>query len=163
MLGWAIGFFLAAIVAAAFGFGVVASTFAGLAMILFWVFVGLTVVSLLMSLATGRSAHLAGDGHVARGPSFGGIGLLALVAVVAVLGYAWVQNDWSAEKAGRAIDQNAAEITADAGEVIEAAGDRAGALVDDTGAELREDTAQGLDRAQETVDPDNSANTDDNR
>jgi uncharacterized membrane protein YtjA (UPF0391 family) len=157
MLGWAIGFFVAAIVAAMFGFGVVASTFAGLAMILFWVFVGLTVVSLLLSLVSGRAVHA--DGHVAHGPSLGGIGAIALVAAFAVMAYAWVQNDWSAERAGRAIDEGAAQITADASDALQGAGDRAETLISNTGEEMREDAAQGLDRAQETVDADNSNET----
>lgn len=155
MLGWALGFFVAAIIAAMFGFGVVASTFAGVAIILFWVFVGLTIVSLLLSLVSGRSVHVAGDGHAHRSFSFGGIGALALVAAFAVLAYAWVQNDWSAEQAGRAIDEGAAQITADASDALQGAGDRAETLIQNTGAEMREDTAQGLDRAQEAVDGDN--------
>jgi uncharacterized membrane protein YtjA (UPF0391 family) len=155
MLGWALGFFVTAIIAAMFGFGVIASTFAGLAMILFWVFVGLTVVSLLLSLASGRHVHVAGESHhVSRGPSLGGLGALALIAVFAVLAYAWVQNDWSAERAGRAIDEGAAQITADAGDALEGAGERAETLIENTGVEMREDAAQGLDRAQESVDPD---------
>jgi uncharacterized membrane protein YtjA (UPF0391 family) len=158
MLGWAIGFFVAAVIAAMFGFGVVASTFAGLAMILFWVFVGLTVVSLLLSLVSGRAVHA--DGHVSHGgPSLGGIGALALVAVAAILAYSWVQNDWSAERAGRAIDQGAAQITADASEALQGAGDRAENLIQNTGDEMREDAAQGFDRAQETVDADTSNET----
>jgi uncharacterized membrane protein YtjA (UPF0391 family) len=157
MLGWAIGFFVAAIAAAMFGFGVVASTFAGLAMILFWVFVGLTVVSLLLSLVIGRGAHA--DGHVSHGPSLGGIGALALVAVAAILAYSWVQNDWTAERAGRALDEGAAQITADASDALRGAGDRAENLIENTGDELREDAAQGLDQAQETVDADKSNET----
>ncbi len=35
MLGWAIGFFVAALVAAVFGFGGIASAFTGIAIILF--------------------------------------------------------------------------------------------------------------------------------
>lgn len=155
MFGWAAGFFVAAIIAAMFGFGVIASTFAGIAMILFWVFIGLLALSLIMSLFSGHRVHVGDDGpHVHSGSGLGGLGLIALTAVVAIAAYAWVQNDWTAERAGRVIDQNAAEITADASEAIESAGDRAGALVENTGDELREDTAQGLDRAQETVDPD---------
>jgi uncharacterized membrane protein YtjA (UPF0391 family) len=158
MFGWALGFFVAAIIAAMFGFGVVASTFAGIAMILFWVFVGLLVVSLLLSLFSGHGLRL-GDSHapVAHGKGPGGtIALVAIAAVVGILIYSWVQNDWSAEKAGRVVDREAAEITADASEVLEDAGDRAGNLVDSTGDELRNDAAEGLDNAQETVAPDSN-------
>ena len=160
MFGWAVGFFVAAVIAAMFGFGVIASTFAGIAMILFYIFVALLALSLIMSLFTGRSLHVAGEGHArARGPNFGAIGAIALTAVVAIAAYAWVQNDWSAERAGRVIDRNAAEITADASDVLENAGDRAGNLIQATGLEMREDAAQGLDRAQETVDSDNRNET----
>ena len=162
MFGWAVGFFVAAIIAAMFGFGVVASTFAGIAMILFWVFVGLLAVSLVLSLLGGRP--VVGDGHVAHTSSgLGTLGLVAMAALIGILGYAWVQNDWSAEKTGRIIDRSAAEITADASQALQGAGDRAETLVTKTGDELQEDTAQGLDQAQETVDPNNEANTDDNR
>ena len=51
MLGWAIMFFVAAIAAAVFGFGGIATTFTGIAVVLFWVFVALFVLSLLFGLA----------------------------------------------------------------------------------------------------------------
>ena len=47
MLGWAIGFFIVAIVAALFGFGGISEAAAGIAQILFWIFVVLFVVSLV--------------------------------------------------------------------------------------------------------------------
>ncbi|MET0183101.1 MAG: DUF1328 domain-containing protein, partial [Caulobacterales bacterium] len=50
MLGWAIGFFVAAIVAAVFGFGGIATAFAGIAEILFFVFLGLFVLSIIIGL-----------------------------------------------------------------------------------------------------------------
>ncbi len=59
MLGWAIGFFLAALVAAVFGFGGIASAFTGIAIILFWVFVALFVLSLVFDAfgAYARGGH----------------------------------------------------------------------------------------------------------
>ena len=57
MLGWAIGFFIAALVAAVFGFGGIASAFTGIAIILFWVFLALFVLSLLFNTFGG--AHVA--------------------------------------------------------------------------------------------------------
>ena len=60
MLGWAIGFFIAALVAAVFGFGGIASAFTGIAIILFWVFLALFVLSLLFNTFGG--AHVAGHG-----------------------------------------------------------------------------------------------------
>lgn len=155
MLGWALGFFVAAVAAAMFGFGVIASTFAGVAMLLFWVFVGLTIVSLLLSLVGGKHVEVAGGSHAAGGgPSFGGLAAIGLVAAFAVLAYAWVQNDWSAERAGRAIDQHAAHLTADASQALFDAGERAEALIENTGAQMREDAGQGLDQAHDLVEPD---------
>jgi uncharacterized membrane protein YtjA (UPF0391 family) len=143
MLGWAIGFFLAAIVAAVFGFGGIASAFAGIAVILFWVFVALFVLSLVFSFARGgaHAGHVAvaGEPVVGHGPNFGGLGLIAAVAVVAILAYAWVKNDWSATEVGQNIDRTASRVTADAGEVIENAGDRAENLVENTEEDLRND------------------------
>ncbi len=155
MLGWALAFFVAAIIAAMFGFGVVASTFAGIAMILFWVFVGLLAVSLILSLFGARTSA---GGHAHSGFNLGAVGLVAAAAVIGILVYSWVQNDWSAEQAGRAIDQGAAEITADAGEALEDAGDRAGNLIEETGTQLRDDAADGLDQASDTVEEDRSTN-----
>ena len=56
MLGWAIGFFIAALVAAVFGFGGIASAFTGIAIILFWVFLALFVLSLLFGAFGGAHA-----------------------------------------------------------------------------------------------------------
>lgn len=54
MLGWAIFFFLVAIVAAAFGFGGIAGTAAGIAKLLFVVFIVLFLASLIVSLVRGK-------------------------------------------------------------------------------------------------------------
>ncbi|MGE0754042.1 MAG: DUF1328 domain-containing protein [Alphaproteobacteria bacterium] len=56
MLGWAITFFLMAIVAAVFGFGGLAGTFAAVAKFLTVLFVVLFVASLIYSAVTGRRA-----------------------------------------------------------------------------------------------------------
>jgi len=50
MLSWALLFLIVALVAGAFGFGLIASTAAGLAKILFFVF----IVLFLIALITGR-------------------------------------------------------------------------------------------------------------
>jgi uncharacterized membrane protein YtjA (UPF0391 family) len=47
MLSWAITFLVLAVVAALFGFGIIASAFAGIAQIIFFVFIALFVLSLL--------------------------------------------------------------------------------------------------------------------
>jgi len=50
MLHWALVFFIVAIVAAIFGFGGIASASAGIAQILFFIFLALFVVTLLARL-----------------------------------------------------------------------------------------------------------------
>lgn len=50
MLRWAVIFLVIALVAALFGFGGIASGAASIAMILFWVFLAITVILFLMSL-----------------------------------------------------------------------------------------------------------------
>lgn len=54
MLGWAITFFMLAIVTAMFGFGGLAGTFATIAQFLTALFAILFVVSLLYGMLTGR-------------------------------------------------------------------------------------------------------------
>lgn len=54
MLGWAIFFFLLAIVAAIFGFGGVATFAVEIAQILFFVFVVLFLLTLVVHLVRGR-------------------------------------------------------------------------------------------------------------
>ena len=53
MLSWALTFFILALVAAIFGFGGIAATSAGIAKVLFFVFLVLFVIALV----TGRSPH----------------------------------------------------------------------------------------------------------
>jgi len=53
MLRWAIIFLVIALVAALFGFGGIAGTAASFAVILFWVFLAITVVLFLVSLLGG--------------------------------------------------------------------------------------------------------------
>lgn len=58
MLHYVIVFFVLALVAAVFGFTGLAVTFAGIAKLLFWLFLVLFAVSLVMHLLTGRSPHV---------------------------------------------------------------------------------------------------------
>jgi len=51
MLSWALIFFVVAIIAAVFGFGGIASASAGIAQILFFLFLVLFVVPLIMGMA----------------------------------------------------------------------------------------------------------------
>lgn len=50
MLGWALVFFIIAIIAAVFGFGNIAAGAADIAVILFWIFVVLFLVSLVLGV-----------------------------------------------------------------------------------------------------------------
>jgi len=151
MLGWAIGFFVAALVAAVFGFGGIASAFTGIAIILFWVFLGLFVLSLLFNSFGG--AHAAG--HGSSGRTFATV---ALVAGVALLVYAWVDNDMSAERVGAEIDRTAVQLAEGTSDALSEGADRASNLVEDASSEIRNDAAQGLDEASDNVDPDNDPN-----
>ena len=54
MLRWALAFFIIALVSAVLGFGSIAGAASGIAVTLFWVFVALFVISLLVSLVTGK-------------------------------------------------------------------------------------------------------------
>ena len=124
MLGWAIGFFIAASVAAVFGFGGFSSAFAGIAVVMFWGFLALFVLSLLFGRFGGASAA----GHGASGGLFAGLSLIAGVALVT---YAWIDNDMSAERVGRSIDRGAVQLAEGASEAFSRAGERAETMTQD--------------------------------
>lgn len=54
MLGWAVTFLVIALIAAVLGFGGIAGTSAGIAQILFFIFIVLFVVSLIFRAVRGR-------------------------------------------------------------------------------------------------------------
>jgi uncharacterized membrane protein YtjA (UPF0391 family) len=54
MLGWAIAFFVIALIAAVFGFGGIASASAGIAQILFFVFLVLFLGTLILNVVRSR-------------------------------------------------------------------------------------------------------------
>lgn len=54
MLGWALTFFVVAVIAAIFGFGGIASASAGIAQILFFIFLALFVIALVARAVRGR-------------------------------------------------------------------------------------------------------------
>ncbi len=56
MLRWAVTFFVIALIAALFGFGGIAGASAGIAQILFFVFIALFVISLVARAVGGRSS-----------------------------------------------------------------------------------------------------------
>jgi uncharacterized membrane protein YtjA (UPF0391 family) len=147
MLGWAIGFFIAALVAAVFGFGGIASAFAGIAVILFWVFVALFVLSLLFGAFGGT--HAAGAGGSGRTAA-----TLALVAGVALLVYAWVDNGMSAQRVGASIDRTAVQVADGASDAIGDAGNRVEDITQNTTDAVRQDASQGLDEASDRAAPD---------
>jgi uncharacterized membrane protein YtjA (UPF0391 family) len=148
MLAWALGFFIAALISAAFGFGAIASTFAGIAQILFYVFLGLLALTLILSLfsrhapAAGRSVRL--------------VSLLLIAGLVGVGVYAWMDHDMTAERVGREIDQGAVELTQNAGNAIEGAADRTGNFIQTSTSEVRGDAAGALDDAQQKVEPEHT-------
>lgn len=55
MLSWALSFLVIALIAAALGFGGIAGTSAGIAKILFFIFIALFVISLIARLMNGKS------------------------------------------------------------------------------------------------------------
>ena len=55
MLGWALAFFILAIIAAAFGFGGIAGASAGIAQLLFVVFLALLVITFIARAVRGKS------------------------------------------------------------------------------------------------------------
>lgn len=55
MLRWALIFFIISIVAAVFGFGGIATAAAGVAKLLFYLFLAIAVVMLVAALLAGRS------------------------------------------------------------------------------------------------------------
>lgn len=54
MLKWSVIFLVIALVAAAFGFGGIASAAAGIAKILFFIFLAIFVITLILGLAAAR-------------------------------------------------------------------------------------------------------------
>lgn len=141
MLGWAIGFFVAALVAAVFGFGGIASAFSGIAILLFWLFLALFVLSLLFNTFGG--AHAAT--HSGSGRTFATV---ALIAGVALVTYAWVENDMSAERAGRVIDRETVQLVEATSDALSEAGDRAETVVDNAGDDIQADLENADERTE---------------
>lgn len=54
MLKWALIFFFVALVAAAMGYGGIGNAAAGIAVVLFWLFLAVTVVLFIVGLVAGR-------------------------------------------------------------------------------------------------------------
>jgi len=54
MLGWALIFMVIAIIAAIFGFGGIAGTATSIAVILFWIFLAIFIITLIVGMFRGR-------------------------------------------------------------------------------------------------------------
>lgn len=54
MLGWALTFLVIALIAAALGFGGIAGTSAGIAQVLFFIFIALFVIAMIARAVRGR-------------------------------------------------------------------------------------------------------------
>jgi uncharacterized membrane protein YtjA (UPF0391 family) len=138
MLGWAIMFFVAAVIAGVFGFGGVATTFTGIAVVLFWVFVALLIVSLLFGVVP-RGEGVAPGGN--------GFAFVALVAVIGIFTYAWIKNDWSAERAGAVIDHVASQAAEGTSDALRNIGENANQVARDTSNTIRRDTDRNPDNS----------------
>ena len=138
MLGWSIGFLIAALVAAYLGFGGVATAFAEVAVIFFYIFGALFILSLIVGLfgrGSGARFSRAGRSFI----------MFAGAAAIGALVYAWADNDWNAEQLGRELDQNAAELSEDVGRHAEQAMDTTGDLIDEASTNVRNTTAEVID------------------
>lgn len=146
MINWVIGLFVAALVAAFFGFGGVATAFADVARLLFFMLLVLFVVSAIVALFGARvpAVHTA----VRTGA------LVAVVAAVSVGAYAWIQNDMSAERVGRAIDRQTVAFADSAESAVSDAGSRTESFMQQTVSDIRTD-------ARNVADPENEPSKDD--
>ncbi len=59
MLGWAVTFFVLAVIAAVLGFGGLASAFASIAQLLFWIFLVVLGAILIAHLVRGKQPPIA--------------------------------------------------------------------------------------------------------
>jgi hypothetical protein len=90
MLGWAVGFSLAALVAGVFAFGFLETSLANTAMDVFWGCIALFGASLLFAVVGGKyAAPLASSGRA--------FARMAFVACAALLGYVWYDRNWAGE------------------------------------------------------------------
>jgi uncharacterized membrane protein YtjA (UPF0391 family) len=137
MVKWPLIFLLAAIIAAALGFSGVAAAATNVAIVLFFVFAGLFLISLL-----------AGPRRRTGGSFFGVLGGVALLAAVA-FGAVWFSGDYSLETAGAGMDDTLADARQDLAAVVE---DLPGATHD-----ARENLSDALDSAGEAVKPEPEA------
>ncbi|MGE0828840.1 MAG: DUF1328 domain-containing protein [Hyphomonadaceae bacterium] len=119
MLRLALGFFLLAMFSAVLGFGGFAGAFSTLAVLSFYVFLGLLVLALLAGLFAG-GAH----GHPG--------GVFSALIVAGLLGagiYYWIDNGMSAQTLGASIDRSVLEARNSVEDVAQTAGSEAEGFV----------------------------------
>lgn len=141
MLRISLGFFVAAIIAGVLGFGGWAGTFTGVAVLAFYLFIALTILSLL-------AGALSGVGHTPGGA-------MSMLVVAALFGagvYWWLDSDMNAQKLGRSIDRTAYEFKEGAGSVVRTASGETANLVGkvaDGAGDAAERTAERAERETE--------------
>lgn len=141
MINWVIGLFVAAILAAALGFGGATTALAGTAQVIFFILLILFVVSAVVAMVGTRAPAV----HA----TVRSVSLVVLIAAVSIGAYAWIENGMSAEKLGRTVDRQTVSIVNDASLTVHAASDRTQAFVSRTIEDLRPDakTASNEDAA----------------
>lgn len=107
MLGWAIGFFIAAGIAAALSFDVVATPYADVSRDVFWALLALFGLSLLLAVVAGKHT----SPFKTSGRAFARI---AFVAAVALSIYVWIDRNWSTQVASNETGHVAAPVAAPA-------------------------------------------------
>lgn len=137
MINWVIGLFAAAAVSAFFGFGGVATAFAEAARIAFFILLVALIVATVLSLTRSAAPGVQGTLRTAS--------LVAVIAAVSIGIYAWIENDMTAERAGRAIDREAAELAGSARAMFGDAGARTQSFMTQTVADIRSDVRDAAD------------------
>ena len=134
MINLVIGLLVAAIAAAFFGFGGMATSFADTARILFFIFIALLAISSILAFFAARGGGVGGAART--------FALVAVVAAVSIGTYAWIENDMSAERLGRAVDRQTVAFADTTGEALHDAGARTGSFITSTVQDIETDTKQ---------------------
>ncbi len=138
MINWVIGLFVAALAAAFLGFSGTAAAFAEVARVVFFI--------LLVSFVVSGTVALAGSRALGMPAFVRTMSLVAAVSALSIGAYAWVDNDMSAERVGRAIDRHTVAIADTAGAAVSDAGKRTGTLMERTVTDLRTDAHERAQR-----------------
>lgn len=133
MLKWPLLFLVSAVIAGALGFSGIAAAATDIAIILFFVFAVLFLLSLFVAPARRTAGGVFG--------AAAGVVVLVGAAAVAI----WASDHYSLESAGAELDESLAEARADLDEFL-----------DDpelSTRELRENVAGAIDDVGDTIDP----------